>query len=62
MGIGQENRIDQRMPLEFVTNSFLLPNQAQGVTERPTPGRKLCCSCRKPDGNGWDKAGVVDLA
>ena len=32
--------IDQRMPLEFVTNSFLPSEKAQGVTGL----KKLCCS------------------
>jgi hypothetical protein len=51
-----ENRIDQRMPPEFVTDSFL-PSE---TSARSNGLKKLCCSSRKPVSNGWDKTGAVN--
>jgi hypothetical protein len=47
------------MPLEFVTDSFLPSEEAQGAISPQQLGEKLCCSRRKPDGNDRDKTGAV---
>jgi hypothetical protein len=60
--VRSENRIDQRMPLELVTDSFLPSEQAQGVTSAQLTGKKMCCSGRKLVGNDQDKISAVNQA
>ena len=45
-----ENRIDQRMPPEFVTDSLLPSRKAQGAS---------CSGHEKPHSNAWDNMGAV---
>jgi hypothetical protein len=50
-----KNRIDQRMPLEFVTDSFLPSKTSVRSNEQNSVAQ-----CRKPDGNDRDKTGAVN--
>jgi len=55
-GVRSENRIDQRMPLKFVTN-FLLPSKESA---RSNEFKKTLSPARKPDSNDWDKGNAGD--
>jgi hypothetical protein len=50
------------MPLEFVTNSILPSEEAQGATGAQSSGKKRCCSGRKPAGDNRDKTSAVNQA
>jgi len=52
-----KNRIDQRMPLEFVTDSFL-PSKTSVRSNK----QNSVAQCRKPGGNDRDKTGAVNQA
>ncbi len=51
----REHRIDQRMPLEFVTDSFL-PSE---TSARSDEFKKTLSLARKPESDLWDKGSAV---